>query len=189
MGNLPPRTARSDQTEGRATVDSDTDEADMILLSQNGWPASKDRNAIHVKNYIVPGAKRHISCAEAAAPILVELAAWFHKFIEPIDTGTYDDWGWAKPVVIPGTFVVSNHGSGTAMDLNSSRHHWLSLKSGFTPIQEVRIRWKCRALGIRWGGDFHAKDWMHYEIIGTPAPVKARITRMKLSMPKEGTVK
>lgn len=160
------------------------------MLSQNGWPASTDRDAIGVKNYLIPGAKRHISCAEAVAPILVEFAAWFHKFIEPIDTGTYDDWGYAKPVVIPGSSIISNHGSGTAEDINASRHRWLARKSGFTPLQEIRIRWKCRALGIRWGWDYKAnKDPMHYEIVENPLQVKARIAKMKLPMPKEGTVK
>lgn len=159
------------------------------MISQNGWPASTDRKAIGVKNYLIPGAHRHLACAEAVAPILVAFAAWFHKYIEPIDIGEYDDWGYAAPVVIPGSTKVSNHGSGTAEDLNSTKHRWLARKSGFTPLQEIRIRWKCRALGIRWGWDYKTrKDPMHYEVVEAPAQVKARIVRMKLPMPKEGTI-
>ncbi len=161
------------------------------MKSQNGWPASANRNAIGIKNYIIPGAKRHLSCAEAVAPILVEFAAWFHKYIEPIDKGEiYDDFGYATPKLIPGSNVYSNHASGTALDLNSTKHRWLARKSGFTLRQEILIKGKCKKLSIRWGWTYKTrKDPMHYEFIGTPAEAKAIIARLKLPMPKEGTVK
>jgi len=156
----------------------------MTLFSQNGWIAGT-RAELGIQNYQVPGSNRYISCNPLVAPILIEFAAWFHKYIEKIDVGQYDDWGYATPVVIPGSNVISNHGSGTAEDLNSTRHPWKSVKSGFSKLQEIRIRWKCRQLGIRWGFDYTGwKDPMHYEIIETPAQVKARIAKMKLPMPQ-----
>lgn len=158
------------------------------LFSQNGWPASPDRKAIRVKNYLIPGAKRHLACAEDVAPILVEFAAWFHKYIEPIDVGKWDDWGYHF-ALIPGSPDLANHASGTAEDLNAIKHRWMALKSGFTPLQEIRIRWKCRALKMRWGWDYKKrKDPMHFEFIGTPADAKAIIAKLKLPRPKEGTV-
>lgn len=158
------------------------------MLSQNGWTASANKDAIDVNNYLIPGAKRHISCAKAVAPILVAFIAEFHKTIEPIDTGVYDDWGWAKPVVIPGSPIISNHGSGTAVDLNSSKHPWK--RRNYKPVKAVKTRLLARKYGIRWGGDYkYSVDEMHFEIVETPAQVAARIIRMKLPMPKEGTVK
>lgn len=163
----------------------------MILRSsQNGWPVSINRKAIGIRNYLVPGANRHFSCTQEAAPILIAFAAFYHRFIQKIDSGPYDDWGWAKPKLIPGQTVFSNHASGTAIDINATLHQWKAPKSGFSKLQEIRIRWKCRALGIRWGWDYRGgwKDPMHFEIIETPAQVKARIAKLKLPMPKEGTV-
>ena len=158
----------------------------MTLHSQNGWVAGPPE-LLGIKNYQVEGANRHFSCNPLVAPILIGFAAWFHKYIQPIDTGVYDDWGYARPVPIPGSNVISNHGSGTAIDINATQHQWRSARSGFTRLQEIRIKWRCRALGIRWGWTYTSgwKDPMHYEIIETPAQVKARIARMKLPMPKE----
>ena len=161
-----------------------------MIKSQNGWPASADRNAIHVKNYIIPGAKRHLSCAKAVAPILVGFAAWFHKYIEPIDKGEiYDDFGYATPKLIPGSNVYSNHASGTAVDLNSSIHIWHK-KGTFKPVKVVKLHLLLRKYGLRWGGDYkYSTDEMHFEIVENAAQVKARIIKMKLPTPKEGTVK
>ncbi len=158
----------------------------MPLISQNGWLASADRNVIRVKNFQVPNANRHFSCAEEVAPILIGFAAWYHQYIQKIDVGTYDDWGYATPVVIPGSSVISNHGSGTAIDINATLHQWRAPQSGFSVLQVIRIRWRCRALGIRWGWDYTSgwKDPMHFEIIETSAQVRARVAKMKLPMPQ-----
>ena len=156
-----------------------------MFFSQNGWPANADKNAIQVKNFQVPNTNRHFSCAEEVAPILIGFAAWYHKYIQKIDVGTYDDWGY-NFATIPNQTDYSNHASGTAIDINATLHQWRAPKSGFSKLQEIRIRWRCRALGIRWGWDYlHGwKDPMHFEIIETPAQVKARIIRMKLPIPK-----
>lgn len=155
------------------------------LFSQNGWPASSDRKLIGIKNYWVPGTKRYISCASAVAPILMAFAAEFHKLIEPIDVGVWDDWGYATPKPIPGSAFISNHGSGTAIDIDASLHPWRRIGT-FTLVKRIRLRLLVRKYGLRWGGDYtHGwRDEMHYEIIENAAQVKARIIRMKLPMPQ-----
>ena len=158
----------------------------MILHSQNGWLASADRNVIDVHNYQVPGAHRYFSCASGVAPILINFAGEFHAKIEKIDTGTYDDWGYATPVVIPGSPIISNHGSGTAIDINAVFHPWKKIGT-FHLLQVVKLHLLLKKYGIRWGGDYGKgcfKDEMHFEIIETPAQVKARIAKMKLPMPQ-----
>ena len=152
--------------------------------SQNGWAASPDKNAIGVKNFQVPGTQRHFSCAAAVAPILIAFAAEFHKNIEPIDVGTYDDWGY-NFAVIPNQSDYSNHASGTAIDINATLHPWK--KTGtFSLVKLVKLHLLVRKYGIRWGGDYaHGwKDEMHFEIVETPIQVRARIATMKLPMPQ-----
>lgn len=157
-----------------------------LLKSQNGWPASSDRNAIRVRNYLIPGTKRHLACAADAAAILVAFAAEFHSTVEPIDTGVWDDWGYHF-ALIPGSKDLSNHCSGTAMDLNSVKHPW-KRKGTFAPVKAVKIRLLCKKYGLRWGGDYiHRPDEMHFELIETPTKVAARVIRMKLPTPIVGT--
>lgn len=160
----------------------------MTLRSQNGWLASKNKASIGVKNYIVPGAKRHISCAKAVAPVLINFAGEFHKLIESIDDGTYDDWGY-NFALIPGSSTYANHSSGTAIDLNATKHPWHK-KGTFGLVKLVRLHRLVRKYGLRWGGDYkYSTDEMHFEIVETPEQVKDRIIRMNLIMPREGTVK
>jgi D-alanyl-D-alanine carboxypeptidase len=155
----------------------------MTLLSQNGWPASANKDAIGVKNFQVPGANRHFSCAQAVAPILIAFAAEFHKSIEPIDVGTYDDWGY-NFAVIPNQTDYSNHASGTAIDIDATLHPWKRTGT-FNLIKLVKLRLLVRKYGIRFGGDY-AHGWvdpMHYEITESAVMVRDRIKAMKLPMP------
>ena len=156
-------------------------------LSQNGWPASADRNAIGVKNFLIDGANQHFAMCSAAAPVLAAFLAEFNKLVEPINPAgaVFDDWGYnfAK---IPNTQDLSNHCSGTAVDVNATKHVWKAATSGYTSMQESMIDGLTRKYGIRWGWRYiHGfKDPMHFEIIETPAQVKARIAKMKVLMPK-----
>ena len=156
----------------------------MPLKSQNGWTASADRNAIGVKNFIVPGTTRHFAVASAVAPILIAFAAEFHKKIEKIDVGTYDDWGY-NFALIPNQKDYSNHASGTAIDIDATLHPWKKSKT-FSIRKTIKLRRIVKKYGIRWGGDYTSgwKDEMHFEITETPLKVKARIAKMKLTTPK-----
>ena len=154
-----------------------------MQFSQNGWVASPDKNAIGVKNFQVPETQRHFSCATAVAPILIAFAAEFHKNIEPIDVGTYDDWGY-NFAVIPGSNSYANHSSGTAIDIDATLHPWHK-KGTFNPIKLVKLQLLVKKYGLRWGGNYvHSTDEMHFEIVETPIQVRARITSMKLPMPQ-----
>ena len=157
-----------------------------MTISQNGWTASPERVSIGIKNFMVAGSTQHLACATAAAPLLVHFAEWFHAEIEPIDVGTFDDWGYHY-ATIPGQSALSNHASGTAIDLNATKHPWKAVKSGFTTVQETKIRAKCKEMGLRWGFDYvHGwKDPMHYEVVITPPQVAALVQKLKLTMPKE----
>ena len=155
--------------------------------SQNGWLASADRNAIAVKNFLITGANQHFAMATSAAPVLAAFLNEFNTLVQAINaTGTvFDDWGY-NFALIPNTQDLSNHCSGTAIDVNATKHVWKAAVSGFTPAQEKTIDSLCVKYGIRWGWRYINgwKDPMHFEIIESPATVAARIKTMKLPTPK-----
>jgi hypothetical protein len=146
--------------------------------SQNGWTASKVRAEIGIESFPIPGTNIKLACAKAVAPLLVGFAAEFHKLIEPIDEGTLDDWGYAYRDVRGSTTTLSNHSSGTAIDLNATQHPLG--KVGTFPIEKVpMIRALAKKYGLIWGGDYrNRKDEMHFEIALTPAKAAALIEKL-----------
>ena len=150
----------------------------MILKSQNGWTASKDRTEIGIESFPVPGTKLKLACAKSVAPLLVGFSAEFHQLIEPIDEGGLDDWGYCFRQVRGDAVNLSNHSSGTAIDLNATKHPLG--KVGTFPIEKVpMIRALAKKYGLIWGGDYrNRKDEMHFEIALTPAKAAALIEKL-----------
>jgi hypothetical protein len=148
--------------------------------SYNGYPASKDPAEIGVKSYSVPGTTIKLRCAEKVAPLLVGFAAEFHTLIEPIDTGGLDDWGYCFRMVRGTTDKLSNHSSGTAIDLNATKHA-LGKVGTFEAGKVPMIRALAKKYGLTWGGDYkNRKDEMHFEVSLTPERVTALITKLGL---------
>ena len=152
----------------------------MSLKSSNGWTASADQNEIGIKSYPVKGTKIKLRCAEKVAPLLIGFAEEFHELIEPIDEGTLDDWGYAFRMVRGSTDKLSNHSSGTAIDLNATQHPLG--KVGTFPAEKVpMIRALAKKYGLRWGGDYKSRaDEMHFEIDLSEAKAAALIGSLKL---------
>lgn len=145
-----------------------------MATSQNGW---RTIAAAETRKWIIPGTGRHLVLNPSHAGfVLVCLALWFDEVIERLDLlGVWDEWGWADRD-IRGSDQVSNHASGTAVDLNATRHPLgMPTSSTFTPAQLRKIRRKLRFLFglIRWGGDYLGRpDAMHFEIHATPAQIR-----------------
>lgn len=136
-----------------------------MATSQNGFPALT-QGAPQLHRWVVPGCEREFTLRYGAAGfLLTDFMRWFHKHIERLDTGTYDDWGWAyRPV--RGATDLSNHASGTALDANATLHV-LGARGTFSKVQTFRIRRRLKRYGgtIRWGGDYQGRaDEMHFEI-------------------------
>lgn len=150
----------------------------MTLVSANGWKASKDKAEIGIKSFQVPGTTLKLQCAEAVAPLLIGFTAEFHKLIEPVDEGKLDDWGYAFRDIRGMTGKLSNHSSGTAIDLNAP-HHPLG-KIGTFPAEKVpMIRALAKKYGLFWGGDYqNRKDEMHFEIAVSPAKAAELIKKL-----------
>ena len=150
------------------------------MFSQNGWVASEDQNAIGIKSFSVPGTKIKLRCAEKVAPLLVTFVAEFHAHIEPIDEGALDDWGYCFRNVRGATDKLSNHSSGTAIDLNATKHP-LGHAGTFTPMQTVMIQALCKKYGLTWGGNYkNRKDEMHFEVSVNEAQCAALIEKLNL---------
>jgi len=150
------------------------------LRSYNGYPASKDPDEIRITSYPVKGTDRKLKCAESVGPLLAAFASEFHELIEPIDQGVYDDWAYAFRNVRGSTDRLSCHSSGTAIDLNATKHP-LGKVGTFPPEKVPMIRALAKKYGLRWGGDYKGRiDEMHFEVEIAPAKVEALISKLGL---------
>jgi hypothetical protein len=73
---------------------------------------------------------------------------------------------------------LSNHSSGTAIDLNATEHPLG--KVGTFPAEKVpMIRALAKKYSLIWGGDYrNRKDEMHFEIAILPSKVEAAIAKI-----------
>ena len=154
-----------------------------MATSQNGWPvlSASDRR---MRKWQIPGANRHLMLRDGSAGfLLVHNAVWFDEHIERLDLGTWDEWGWANRDVRGMHGVVSNHASGTASDLNATRHpRGVAIHKTFTEAQinAIHRRLKLYRGCLRWGGDYqHSEpDGMHFEIDAALNVVEASAKRL-----------
>lgn len=135
-----------------------------MVTSQNGWPANR-RDFVSARN--VPGSKVRLTVRTGpAGDLLLEVAALFDLLVRDID-GTADDWGYAERP-IRGSTQVSNHASGTAIDLNATCWALGQPASVYLDDGQIaKVREIVAATGgvVRWGGDYRdRKDPMHFEI-------------------------
>lgn len=152
----------------------------MIERSQNNWIASKDPSAIDIKSFLIKGTDIHIRCNAVAGILLSAFAAEFHAKVEKLDNKIFDDWGYAYRPVRGQTTGLSNHASGTAIDLNATKHP-LGKKGTFNGMQKIVLNALLAKYGIRWGGNYHDRpDEMHFEINEIREQVQQRITRLGL---------
>lgn len=151
-----------------------------MAVSQNGYKAN-DRSLI--VSISVPGGKLAVRKGDVAV-IMQYVAEQFHSTVEPLKWP--GNWGYAERKIRGGS-SLSNHASGTAIDLNAPKHY-LGAVGTFTSSQVRAIRKILSACEgtIRWGGDYRGrKDEMHFEINAGTAKVArvAKKLRPKLQGP------
>jgi hypothetical protein len=149
-----------------------------MTQSQNGWTASKVKQEIDIDSFLIPGTKVKLTCNKAVAPLLVGFAAEFHELIEPIDEGSLDDWGYCYREIRGSSTALSNHASGTAIDLNSTKHPLG--KAGTFPLAKVAmIQALAKKYSLKWGGDYRGrKDEMHFEVAIPKSKLDAAIAKI-----------
>lgn len=166
-----------------------------MSVSQNGYPVGR----AHVAIYGVPGTTVQLALRRGpVARVLLELARRFDNEVEDLDTlrsysedprpdvpgggpsSVADDWSYAARPVRGSTTTISNHASGTAIDVNATQHP-RGVRGTFTATQKARVRRILAALAdprtgraiIRWGEDYTRSpvDGMHFEIHADEAAV------------------
>ncbi|MGO4601853.1 peptidoglycan-binding protein [Terrabacter sp. 2YAF2] len=145
--------------------------AAQAATSQNGWSAGSSAvvplDALSVGAATFPAGVRrgdvHV--------VLGYVARRFDREVEALVKG----WCWGHSYrVISGSTSLSNHSSGTAIDLNAPRHP-LGKSGTFSATQRSHIRSilnSCNGV-VRWGGDYSGrKDEMHFEINVRPGDAR-----------------
>ena len=146
----------------------------MLGKSQNGWPAASDRSVINIQTFTVPvrNGTVKIPLRAEAAPRLIEMIKWWDANVEPVATSgpNAGTWGYAYRTIRGYTTTLSNHASGTAIDINAPAHP-LGARNTIPADKVGPMRAKAAELGLRWGGDYKGRaDEMHFEVIVSPSP-------------------
>lgn len=158
-----------------------------MATSQNGWPALPAESPL-LHTWIIPGSSGTTKLrmrGGSAGFLLAHLAIWFDDAVEDLLEPVLDDWGYAFRPVRGFETTLSNHSSGTAMDLNATDHP-MGVTGTFTTEEAGLIHKRLRLYGgaIRWGGDYHTrKDDMHFEV-DAPLGEAERIARRLLDSPR-----
>ena len=144
-----------------------------MAKSQNGWTAGTPAAIGGLDTSYVPGTKVRLPQGVRrgdVATVLLYVAAQFHQHVEALHAGWC--WGYAYRK-IEGSTALSNHASGTAIDLNAPNHP-MGRKGTFSAAKVTAIRKIlsfCEGV-VRWGGDYASrKDEMHFEIVKSAAEV------------------
>lgn len=159
-----------------------------MLASINGWQVPPKK----LKTFRVPGTDRRVTLDAVAGPVLVALAADYHRTVRPIDVGPWDEGGYNNRDARLAAGQKSNHASGTAVDLNWSEEGAMGSAWGRKFFAQARTRAAIAALKrrygsvLQWGGDWRAQDFMHWEVKPSCTPLAVRALQHRLGIDDEG---
>ncbi len=147
--------------------------------SQNGWPAGTSGqvplSALGVGAATFPAGVRTGDVYTVLRHVAVQVNATVEALYSP------GCWGHSYRE-ISGSTSLSNHASGTAIDVNAPDHP-LGASGTFTSVQVSAIRailTRCNGV-VRWGGDYSGrKDEMHFEI--NVGPGDSRLSTLAASL-------
>jgi hypothetical protein len=144
-----------------------------VAVSQNGWRGLPTRSPL-LHTWVIPGQSGTTKIRlrnGSAGFLLAHLALWFDDLVEDLTEPVLDDWGYAYRPVRGYVNNLSNHASGTAIDLNATDHP-LGKVGTFTTAETRAIRRRLAFYGgaIKWGDYRGRRDEMHFEI---NAPLQA----------------
>lgn len=172
-----------------------------MLTSQNGMPAN-DRSVI--VSYDLPGGKVALRRGPVGELLAAAARRW-HAEVEPLVWPGV--WGYAERPIRGQTLVLSNHASGSAIDLNAPRHPLgTSRESSMNAGQIAAARRIAADAGgcLRWGGDYTGRlDVMHWETVkgeqecaqvlarwrGAQPPPPAGMATLRYGMRDDGRVR
>jgi hypothetical protein len=166
--------------------------------SYNGWPANSDPAAIGVDRDFHAGNGVRFPGGVKDGDVAVVLRHVANRFFASVedplmdpDTGApgYGCWGFNYRANANNPNNLSNHSSGTALDISAPSHP-NGASGTFTDGQVDAIRQilaEC-SYTVYWGGDYSGtSDEMHFEICRGPADVAAAAARLGDVAPPEPT--
>ncbi len=147
------------------------------ITSANGWPVVNTRGTRVVA---IPDSavKLRVRDDDDVAAILTCIAWWVDHHVEDIDVqrgvrghDVPDDWGHAVRKIRGAARAISNHASGTAIDLNAVAHP-MGVRSTWSNAQIKAVRDLLRQLNasdapqvVRRGEAYRSRvDGMHFEL-------------------------
>jgi hypothetical protein len=161
-----------------------------MATSQNGFRVLDPGHAT-IRKFQLPGVNRTLNLRNGSAGfLLVHNAVYIDRYVERLDLGVWDEWGHAVRPVRGQSSGYSNHASGTACDLNATRHpRGVATRKTWTDkqIAQIHNRLKMYDGCLRWGGDYvRVPDAMHWEL-NKPLPAAERTARrlMRTKIGKE----
>lgn len=147
----------------------------MAARSSNGWTVV---DKAHTRVVKIPGSGVALRVRDdpRVATILTCIAWWVDTHVEDIDTrqgvkgyDVPDDWGWAVRKIRGAKTAISNHASGTAIDLNAVAHP-MAVRGTWSADERTKIHGLLDRIDggsgvVRWGEDYRSRvDGMHFEI-------------------------
>ena len=150
--------------------------------SQNGWKAETT-----ARNFT-----RFQACGEGwwaanddVAVVFTEFIERFNAEVEPVYQRLLDDWSYANRLIRGSSTVVSNHGSGTAIDINATKHPLGTRTLSAKKLKAMRrikdeITDDAGRPVLRLGADYTGRpDEMHIEIDADAARVKQAANKLR----------
>ena len=157
-----------------------------MATSQNGFPALEWGDP-KLHRWLVPGTNRYFVLRNGSAGFLLcHFILWFHKKVERLNLpgDVWDEWAYAYRPVRGSTSGLSNHASGTAVDLNATKYPLGTTHMKYWRMLRIRARLLMYRKCIRWGGDYEGrKDQMHFEI-NRPLRGCERVARLLCRTPR-----
>lgn len=147
-----------------------------VKRSYNGWPASPVLPTMTIEP--VRGTKLRVAKNQNVADIFNYLCVNFHRRVDKInEPHPADDWGYSYRPNVNDPTELSNHSSGTAVDLDATEHpNGVPTQRTFTNQQIAEVHKILDELEgtVRWGGDYtHTVDAMHFEINVPPGKLQS----------------
>jgi D-alanyl-D-alanine carboxypeptidase/Putative peptidoglycan binding domain len=146
-----------------------------VPTSQNGFSAN-DRSVI--VSYSLPGGSVALRRGPAGQLLAAAGRRW-HTEVEPLRWPGV--WGYAERTIRGDSSTLSNHASGTALDVNAPAHPLgVPASQNLSPQAIAAVRRIVAESGgaLRWGGDYTGRvDPMHLEVIAPEAACAAALAR------------
>jgi hypothetical protein len=158
-----------------------------------GWDVIPKMNDPRLRLFTVPGTKRKMRLRKDVGPYLIAFASEYHKLIQPIDVGTFDDWAWTQPRKGNASTKMSDHCGGVAIDLNATKEGSQSKSNVWWakhPVKAARMRGLLRKYKLlEWGGNYkNFYDPMHL-CIHTPNVAAVKREMLRLGITPAGNIR